>query len=471
MPFRSTCIQVIAMRLRGHVLMITAPILATSALLVLLGAAAAWYVHDLNQRISGNLSKSLECALAVEHFMLAMDDVSNLMHEFIDTESEEKLLTVVARGQETSKHLDDAVVNATADHQINRWLDQIRRNQEQFFADVVAVMHEEPSSARVKKISELSDSITMRILDPARKLLEATKEAAHQHSRQNRSLADEIGFGFLVLGACGGVGGLMAGYGIARGVAKRFEQSEREVTRSGQLASIGQLAAGLAHELRNPLMAMRVLVEAGCEQSLEGGGLDRRDFEVLDEEISRLEKLVELFLDFARPPRLEKSSLDARDLVEQTLHLVSGPARQRGVTIEWTPPASTAKVEADPVQMRQVVLNLLLNSVDAASDGGTVTVEVAEDGEVFQGNSVAIQVCDSGPGVPDVMKEKIFEPFVSTKETGMGLGLAVSRRIVEDHGGVITVDDNPAGGARFTVLLPRVQDHTASRVDCQADGS
>jgi signal transduction histidine kinase len=266
---------------------------------------------------------------------------------------------------------------------------------------------------------------------------------------------------------------MMAGYGIARGIGQQIEQSDRAATRSVQLAAVGQLAAGLAHELRNPLTAMRMLVEAGREQMDSGDGLDRRDLEVLDEEIARLEKLVASFLDFARPPRLEEIAIDARILVEQTLHIVSGQARQRGVTMDWQRPAETIMAEADPVQMRQVLLNLMLNAIEAVGECGKVTVElggeVKPDFKRTQLKDIVIHVSDNGPGVSDEMKEKIFEPFVSSKDTGMGLGLAVSRRIVEAHGGTLVVADNPPGGARFTICLPRSDQHPACRLNLQAE--
>jgi signal transduction histidine kinase len=225
----------------------------------------------------------------------------------------------------------------------------------------------------------------------------------------------------------------------------------------------------LAHELRNPLMAMRLLVEAGGDQSGSGEGLDPRDLQVLDEEIARLEKLVESFLDFARPPQPEKTTIDARILLQQTLHLLGGPARQRDVTIDWQPPVEAVTIEADPVQLRQVLLNLLLNALEATSDGGTVTVELGSGRNLPEAalgrhgsaerlaldHYVAIHVCDQGPGVPDQIKQSIFEPFVSGKKAGMGMGLAVCRRIAEAHGGAITVTDNPGGGARFTLCIPR----------------
>ena len=270
------------------------------------------------------------------------------------------------------------------------------------------------------------------------------------------SLADTVGMGLLLLGACGAAAGLLAGYGIARGVARRIAQSEHEATRAEQLAAVGQLAAGLAHELRNPLTAMRMLMEAGRQQP-DGPLLEGRDLDVLDEETARLEKLVESFLDFARPPHLETYQVDARDLVTQTMHLVSGPARQCGVTLQHENIEEPMPIVADPVQIRQVLLNLLLNAIDAVGDGGNVFVRlrpriVSTEGERWG----EILVDDDGPGIAMEQRTRIFEPFVSTKETGMGLGLAVSRRIVEAHGGSIQVEESSLGGARFRIRLPSV---------------
>jgi signal transduction histidine kinase len=291
-------------------------------------------------------------------------------------------------------------------------------------------------------------------LVPAEDLHINSQKTAEVHTDRNRTVADNIGLGLLVLGICGAFAGLLAGYGIARGIARRIEQSEREVSRSEQLAALGQLAAGLAHELRNPLTSIRVLVEAGRDQAGDSM-LDRRDLEVLDEEIARLEKLISSFLEFARPPQLEKSRIDVRSLIDQTLNFVGGQARQRGVTIDWKRPAEPLEIEADAVQLRQVLLNLLLNAMDAVGEGGRATIKLERSSEAASGRAgCLIHVSDNGQGVPVGMREKIFEPFLSSKETGLGLGLPVSRRIVEAHEGLITISENFGGGARFTVTLP-----------------
>ncbi len=455
------------MQPRRYVLLITTPILATSSLLLGLGGAAAWYVHHRNQEASVQLTRFLECSVAAERLVLGLQDARLQMHRFLESGRETDLQRVLAIEQTTSRQIEDVRRTAISDD-VRDLVEQTSRSQRRFFDQFAAAIQDAPATSRTERIHVLAEAITNDVLQPAEKILDQTQQAAARHSEQNRSFADSLGLGLLALGACGAVGGLMAGFGIARGIARQIEQGQREAARIEQLAAVGQLAAGLAHELRNPLMAMRVLVEAGREQSAQGGGLERRDLEVLDEEIARLEKLVESFLDFARAPKLQMTALDARRLIDQMLHLVSGRARQCGVTMAWRPPAEPVTIEADAVQLRQVLLNLLLNAIDAVGEGGEVTVEVRPAGQPSEDgadsslgtkrralqDSVAIVVSDSGPGVPDDLKEKVFEPFFSGKETGIGLGLAVSRRIVENHGGAITLNDISGGGARFTVLLP-----------------
>ena len=383
------------------------------------------------------------------------------MHWFIETGDEASVQAIATSERDMSRSLNDAQQNATTDA-IRQAIDGVRHNHDQFFAEFDDAMSDNDAGKDRQKIMHtIVQKITTDVLTPADELLKRTQHAVDQHSKRNQSIANAIGWGLLLLGVCGAVAGLMAGFAIARWIASRIEQTEREATRAEQLASIGQLAAGLAHELRNPLTAMQVLVEATREPSANGG-LDQRDLEVLDEEIGRMNQLVTSFLEFARPPRLETAVIDIRRLVQQTLQLVGGRVRQRGITIDPQLGPQPVEIRADPVQLRQVVLNLLLNAIDAVGENGQVFVAVNEDGHAAGANGTrklhsrfaAISVADNGPGVPNELRERIFQPFVSTKETGMGLGLAVCRRIVEAHAGEISISANPGGGARFTVWLP-----------------
>jgi signal transduction histidine kinase len=226
---------------------------------------------------------------------------------------------------------------------------------------------------------------------------------------------------------------------------------------------MGQLAAGLAHELRNPLTSMKILVQAAAERG-ESATLGGRHLAVLEEEITRMDRAIQTFLDYARPPKPEKQSLALVELVEQTVELLSQHAVQLGVQIDCEYSQQAARIIADPGQIRQVLLNLLLNAVDAGPDGGRVIVQTNlepsanADRRWADPDSAApwitIAVADTGCGLPSEMADRIFEPFVSTKDGGTGLGLAICKRIVEDHGGQITAGDRAEGGAVFTVRLP-----------------
>jgi signal transduction histidine kinase len=222
------------------------------------------------------------------------------------------------------------------------------------------------------------------------------------------------------------------------------------------MAALGQLAAGLAHELRNPLTTMKLLVQA----AIAGGdkaGLNGRDLVVVGAETARLERSIQTFLDFARPPRLEKQNKDVREALGLTLDLVSTRAGKQGVAIECDMPPQPIMIAADHEQLRQVFLNLALNSLDAMPRGGTLRVAVHPPSSsvcAVDEDCIIISFTDTGQGIPAEFGDRIFEPYVSGKDTGLGLGLAICRQIVDAHAGHIDAAYSTAGGAVFTVRLP-----------------
>jgi signal transduction histidine kinase len=248
-------------------------------------------------------------------------------------------------------------------------------------------------------------------------------------------------------------------------VVEQLQKSQREILRAEQLAALGQLAAGLAHELRNPLMSVKLLAQAASER-YQLGLLRAKDLLALEEVSIQLERSVQTILDFARPPRLEKSRFHLAGVIEQTAELISVRAMQQGVQIELEADAGTA-IEADAVQLRQVLLNVLLNALDATPGGGFIRLHssMLENGPAGR-KLVKICISDTGCGLPFELGDRVFEPFVSTKDTGVGLGLSISKRIIELHGGTITAQNGAAGGALITIFLPCLQhdsplrDHT-----------
>jgi signal transduction histidine kinase len=178
---------------------------------------------------------------------------------------------------------------------------------------------------------------------------------------------------------------------------------------------------------------------------------------VLEEEVLRMERTLQAFLDFARPPSPDRRTFDLREAVAQTLTLLAARAELKGVALRSRAPSGRTLVEADPGQIRQVLLNLVMNALDASPEGGTVEVAVEADARGPEPDAspgwLVVRVTDEGAGLPRDLGERIFEPFVSTRETGLGLGLPISRRIVAEHGGTISAADRPVGGAEFTVHL------------------
>jgi PAS domain S-box-containing protein len=232
---------------------------------------------------------------------------------------------------------------------------------------------------------------------------------------------------------------------------KRHErqQRERDLLRAEQLVAIGQVAAGVAHELRNPLTSIKGLVQVNRKEA-EARGVPAEDLRIIEQEIRRMERTLQTFLEFARPPKPERRLLMLAALIERVFALIGGRAQKQGVELRFLPPPAPVQLEADHDQIQQLLLNLALNALDAMPRGGVLQVVLLppRDGQV------ELQVVDGGTGIAADLLPKIFSPFVSNKETGLGLGLAVSRRVAEDHGGTLTAHNRPEGGACFILRLP-----------------
>jgi len=380
-------------------------------------------------------------------------------------------------------------------------IDQVRDDLQLLDEELAElILNPDPLQRRETANRIVSGILAPDLLSIAERDSRLARRALVDAQTRSRELTKWTGWIILIFGVAGAAAGVLAGFGIARtlrqrlvelrvpiqtaagsldavvgpvevrsgadvedieeslnslasrvsDVVQRLQSAERESLRNDQLASLGQLAAGLAHELRNPLTAIRTLVEA-ARTGGPAAQLDGRDLEVVDEELTRLDSTLQSFLDYARPPKLQRRAIDLRDVVDRTALLVKPRAEQQSVRLHVAEPATPVRVNADPEQLRQVVLNLLLNALDALGSGGQI--EVAAEEHTAQ-KKVTLTIADNGPGITASIRDKLFEPFVSSKASGTGLGLTICRRIVENHGGTITVENRPTGGAIFTIQLP-----------------
>lgn len=232
-----------------------------------------------------------------------------------------------------------------------------------------------------------------------------------------------------------------------------LERTRDDLVRSEKVATVGRLAAGVAHEIGNPLSAVQGFVEflrdpRGVDAETQRDLLTR-----MARELERIQTTVRQLLDFARPSAGTPREVAVADLVRDAVELVRFQRSVRTVGLEVAPIDPGLTVFADPQRLSQVLVNLLLNASEALEGRGTIRLSAAAAGSHF----VALEVADDGPGVPEALRDRLFEPFQTTKPLGTGLGLAVSLRLVEEAHGRLTLE-TPAGeqGARFVICLPRI---------------
>src|SRR5258708_1631116 len=239
---------------------------------------------------------------------------------------------------------------------------------------------------------------------------------------------------------------------------RSLKQAQAEARRAERLAALGQLSAGLAHEIRNPLGVIKGSAEILNQKLGEGDALAKELAGYIYTEVNRLSALVSRFLDFARPSRLDLRSHDLTAVIEKSLKTIVDQGATTNVTIERDYPVNLPPVMLDEELCDQVFTNLFLNACQSMADsGGTLHVKVAYQTRV----GVTTDIQDTGPGIAPEMKEQIFNPFVTTKKSGVGLGLAIVSKIVDAHGGSVRVVSEPEQrGACFRVVFP-----AAVRVD------
>ncbi len=322
-------------------------------------------------------------------------------------------------------------------------------------------------------------------------------ETAEESSRVSQRLQAAM----VVLALVGPLGGLLSGFGIARALSRSLhrlsvrvqdmaQQLDRDVAsvrltpdgdlahldrqlqhvvarvgellrdlrrqqyemlRAQQLAAVGQLAAGVAHEVRNPLTAIKMIVEAALRKD-RPKALTETTLGIVHGEVQRLEKTVQNFLDFTRPPDLQFRAGDLRTLLASAVELVRARARQQKVEVDLSVPEGPVPAKVDAGQLGTVLVNLFVNALDAMPAGGRLAVRL----EASPLAGVRLTVTDTGAGISPLMKDRLFTPFASTKPTGSGLGLSISKRVVEGHGGRIEAANGPDGGACFTLVLPAI---------------
>ncbi|NJC95990.1 MAG: hypothetical protein C3F07_01540 [Anaerolineales bacterium] len=237
-------------------------------------------------------------------------------------------------------------------------------------------------------------------------------------------------------------------YADLRAYVRKVEESQQALLRSEKMAAAGRLTASIAHEVNNPLQSVQNCLHLAGREDLPEE--KRREyFELARNELDRLMKTMQRMLDFYRPGSVKQENVDVLELLRHVLNLTSQQLHQRQIEVKTDFPDSLPAIYAVSSQIQQVFFNLVLNSFDAMTDGGGLSIRVRG-----LDNGIEIQFEDTGPGIPPDKRNNIFEPFFSTKDGGTGLGLTVSYNIVTAHGGTLDLVEGDGNGACFRLFLP-----------------
>ncbi|MBI5571392.1 MAG: MCP four helix bundle domain-containing protein [Desulfomonile tiedjei] len=238
---------------------------------------------------------------------------------------------------------------------------------------------------------------------------------------------------------------------------KKLDWSRQHLLQAEKWAMVGKLAAGVAHSVRNPLTSVKMRLFS-MERSLHLEASEKEDFEVISEEIRHIDTIVNNFLEFSRPPKLKMRLASPSETVDMTLQLLKHRLDSYNVRVQVSRNGPLPTIVADPDQLKEVLVNLIVNACEAMVEGGEIRIEEETGISENVGPVVVIKVSDNGPGVPEAIQSKLFQPFFSTKGEGTGLGLSIATRIVEDHGGWLDLKSEEGKGASFIITLPARED-------------
>jgi len=231
-----------------------------------------------------------------------------------------------------------------------------------------------------------------------------------------------------------------------------MEEANKRLIQVEKLASIGHISAGIAHEIRNPLTSVKLNIQKLAEkENLDE--FDRLNLEISQEGIAQIEKFIKELLNYARVSELNLDTFLMHEIIDGSIKMISDSLDLKNVTVrrDFTPDLPPVKVDAD--KLRQVILNILRNSCEAVPEGGEIRICLSQV-QTASGCRVRTEISDNGRGVPPQDWENVFEPFYTTKASGIGLGLAIARKIIEQHEGSIRVTAQEGQGSCFEILLP-----------------
>lgn len=239
-----------------------------------------------------------------------------------------------------------------------------------------------------------------------------------------------------------------------------LQQSKEMLMNSEKMALVGRLAPVVAHSIRNPMTSINMRLFS-LQRNLEMTDNQKEDFEVVFEEMNRLDNIVQNFLEFSKPHKLKKQRISISKIISTTMDLLAYRLDLYNITITRKQEVENLELEADPGLIKEVFVNLIVNACEAMEDGGEIVVVEKEAVADNIGQAIMIEVTDNGPGMSQEMQDRAFKPFETTKPDGTGLGLFIVLKIIEEHGGILNLRSREGQGTTFTIILPAYEKASA----------
>ncbi|MCC3358448.1 ATP-binding protein [Bacillus sp. REN16] len=227
---------------------------------------------------------------------------------------------------------------------------------------------------------------------------------------------------------------------------KALTETHEELRNKEKLAFVGQLATTIGHEIRNPLASLKGFTQLQREKHKE----DDLQYSIMEQEIDRIDSILNDLLVIGKPRQIQVAHSNLKEFLEYVISIIEQSEQGKSIEVELKVDDSFPPVECDEKQMKQVFLNLIKNGFESMPEGGKLTIE----GSRVADNQVSIRICDEGLGIPKDVQEKLFQPFFTTKDYGTGLGLMVSKKIIEEHHGKIEIESKEGKGTKVEILMP-----------------
>ena len=477
--------------------------LVTIAVILAGGFLIISYIYQLQDETTALIEQNVRSARTAKELTLSLYDIRAASLTYLFDRSPERIAALDSKQSDFILLLDEAKHSATTEEEKNllQQISALFSNYQQTLTNALELHRKGYVSQPNALIVHASQDLIKTIDEKTSTFISINETAQAAYEQTIRKNDNIIRTAMYALGSGGIVLGLVLGWLIARIIlspiyklvlkvrdaaggemvehikmsrGKELEELDLHINRmigrinqahedleknrellekSSKLAAIGKIAPALAHEIRNPLTAIKMLIYAMMQEP-NVNEEKRHDLEIITHEINRVEGFLQNFMKYARPAKPQMRMVSIIPVMRETLDLMQPRFRQNNITLTETHQHENLRIKADPDMIKQIILNLVLNAVESMGQDGELNVTTQVDATDTENQVFQISISDTGPGIPEDIRDSLFDPFVKRKDQGVGLGLSISQRIAELHHGWISAVNNNGKGATFTIHLP-----------------